>query len=258
METTIEYYPAERQQKILDVINRESRVSVSHLVQMFGVSEVTIRTDLKTLARQNLIIRTHGGAVHLPKPPELSLLIRSKQMKPEKARIGVKAASLVLDGDAIFLDTSSTALAIAHQLKNHNELTILTNSLAVAQTMIDAPRVTVVMPGGYLSRETVSLVGIDGLDLLKKFNIQKGFFGAHGISYLEGLTDVSLDEAEVKRRVIPLCREVYAVIDSSKWNRVGLASFASFNQIHQIITNQPIPSAMIEQINAVGIGLFFV
>ncbi|HEX7555796.1 MAG TPA: DeoR/GlpR family DNA-binding transcription regulator [Leptolinea sp.] len=258
METTIEYYPAERQQKILDVINQENRVRVARLVQLFGVSEVTIRSDLTFLASQNLIIRTHGGAVIAPKPPELSLLIRSKQMKSEKWRIGMKAASLVLDGDAIFLDTSSTSLAIAQQLINHRELTILTNSLAVAQTMLDAPSVTVVMPGGNLSRETVSLVGIDGLDLLKKFNIQKGFFGAHGISHPEGLTDVSFAEAEVKRQVLSICREVYAVVDNSKWGRVGLASFAGLDQIHQIITNQPIPPAMLEQMRFMGIGLILV
>jgi DeoR/GlpR family transcriptional regulator of sugar metabolism len=258
METIVEYYPAERQQKILDLINRDSRVSVMHLVQIFGVSEVTIRADLNALAQQNLIIRTHGGAVLAPKPPELSLLIRSQQQISEKGRIGIEAASLISDGDAIFLDTSSTAMAIAQQLKRHRELTILTNSLAIAQAMLDAPGVTVVMSGGNLSRETVSLVGGEGLDLLRKFNIQRGFFGAHGINHPEGLTDVSLAEAEVKHQVLSMCREVIAVLDHSKWGRVGLASFARLDQIHQIITNQPIPSEMAEQVRGLGIGLILV
>jgi len=258
MESIIDYYPAERQQKILDLINRDGRVIVGQLVQMFGVSEVTIRADLKALAQEKLIVRTHGGAVLAPKPPELSLLIRSQQNISEKGRIGLKAASLVTDGDAIFLDTSSTAMAIAQRLKQHRELTILTNSLAIAQTMLDAPRVTVVMMGGYLSRETVSLVGLDGVNLLRKFNIQKGFFGAHGISYPEGLTDVSLDEAKVKRQVLSMCRVVYAVFDNTKWKRVGLASFASLNQIHHIVTDQPIPPDMMEKVSELGIGLILV
>jgi len=258
METIVEYYPAERQQKILDLISRDGRVSVVHLVQLFGVSEVTIRADLNTLAQQNLIVRTHGGAVLASRSPELSLLIRSQQQVSEKGRIGFAAASLITDGDAIFLDTSSTAMAIAQQLKRHRELTILTNSLALAQAMLDAPGVTVVMPGGNLSRETVSLVGVEGLDLLKKFNIQKGFFGAHGINFPEGLTDVSLAEAEVKRQVLSMCREVIAVLDHSKWGRVGLASFARMEQIQRIITNQPVPADLAGQVRGLGIGLILV
>lgn len=255
METTNNYYPAERQQKILDLVNRDGRAMVSQLVQLFGLSEVTIRADLKALAKDNLIIRTHGGAVAAPKPPELSLLIRSQKNIAEKELIGIKAASLVLDGEAIFLDTSSTSLAIAKQLKHHRELTILTNSLAIAQTMLDAPKVTVVMIGGQLSRETVSLVGVDGFDLLKNFNIQKGFFGAHGISDPEGLTDVSLAEAEVKRYILPMCRLVYAVFDSTKWNQVGLASFARLDQIHHIVTNQLVSTEMAEKLKNYGIGM---
>jgi DeoR/GlpR family transcriptional regulator of sugar metabolism len=258
METIVEYYPAERQQKILDLINHDGRVSVLHLVQMFGVSEVTIRTDLNMLAQQNLIIRTHGGAVLPPKPPELSLMIRSQQQVSEKGRIGLEAAKWISDGDSIFLDTSSTSMAIVQHLKRHRELTILTNSLATAQAMLDAPGVTVVMPGGVLSRETVSLIGVDGLNMLRKFNIQKGFFGAHGISSPEGLTDVSPAEAEVKRQVISMCREKIAVLDNSKWGRVGVASFAHLEELSQIITTQPIPPEMAEQVRGLGIPMILV
>ena len=84
-------------------------------------------------------------------------------------------------------------------------------SLAVTQEMLDAPNVTVVMVGGTLRRDTASLVGPDGLGVLGKYNIQKGFFGAHGISLLEGLTDVSAEEADVKRPLVAACRQVVAV-----------------------------------------------
>jgi DeoR/GlpR family transcriptional regulator of sugar metabolism len=254
METSADYYPAERQQKILDKLNQTGRVSVVELCREFGVSEVTIRADLKILAQQNLIVRTHGGAVITPRP-ELSLIIRSQQQMPEKERIGREAARLIANGDAVFLDSSSTALAIARYLQHHRELTILTNSLAVAQVMIDAPGVTVVMSGGSVRRDTVSLIGADGLGLLKKFNIQKGFFGAHGISYPEGLTDVSSAEADVKREVIAMCREVIAVLDATKWGRVGLASFARLDELNKIITNHPIPPDLAEQVHTQGVKL---
>jgi DeoR/GlpR family transcriptional regulator of sugar metabolism len=254
MESCADYFPAERQQKILDKLNQTGRVSVVNLCQEFGVSEVTVRADLKVLAQQNLIMRTHGGAVLAPRP-ELSLIIRSQQQMPEKERIGSEAAKLITNGDAVFLDSSSTALAIARCLQHHRELTILTNSLAVAQAMNDAGGVTVVMAGGTVRRDTVSLVGADGLGLLKKFNIQKGFFGAHGISFPEGLTDVSSAEADLKREVIAMCREVIAILDATKWGRVGLASFARLDELNKIITNHPVPPDLAEQVRSLGIQL---
>ena len=120
----------------------------------------------------------------------------------EKAHIGAAAAALIRDGDAIFLDSSSTALAIAQCLKDRRYLTVVTNGLAVAQELLDAPGVDVVVIGGRLRKDTASLVGTSGLDLLRHINLQKGFFGSHGITVEEGLTDVSADEAELKRPVV--------------------------------------------------------
>ncbi|MCE1254959.1 MAG: DeoR/GlpR family DNA-binding transcription regulator [Anaerolineae bacterium] len=254
MDPIISFYPAERQQTILDMLKESGRVSVNDLCRQFGVSEVTIRADLKNLAEQNLLIRTHGGAVSVARP-ELSLIIRSQQQVLEKERIGLEAARMISDGECVFLDTSSTSLVIARLLKRRRELTILTNSLAIAQILLDAPGVTVVMPGGRLRRDTVSLIGGDGLEILKKYNIQRGFFGAHGISFSEGLTDVSSSEAEVKRGVICLCREIIAVLDATKWGRVGAASFAELREINEIISNHPVPPELAEQVHQLGVKL---
>ena len=249
------WYLEERQQEILKLISQAGRVTVADLSQSFGVSEVTIRADLQTLASQNLIVRTHGGAVSAPLAPELSLALRLQQQIPQKNRIGTAAAELVADGDAIFLDTSSTALAIARQLRSRHDLTIITNSLAVAQALLEAPGINVVIPGGTLQRDTMSLVGVEGLALLQPFNIQKGFFGAHGLSLPEGLTDVSAAEAQVKRHMASLCRQVIAVLDESKWGRVGLASFARLEELHCVITSKQAPEALVQPIRAAGINV---
>ncbi len=248
-------YLEERQQEILKLINEAGRVTVAGLSRSFGVSEVTIRADLQALASQNLIVRTHGGAVLASLAPELSLALRLQQRVPQKNRIGTAAAELVADGDAIFLDTSSTALAIARQLKSRHDLTIVTNSLAVAQALLEVPGVTVVMPGGTLQRDTMSLVGTDGLALLQQFNIQKGFFGAHGLSLREGLTDVSAAEAQVKHRMARMCRQVIAVLDESKWGRVGLASFARLDELYCVITSQQAPEELVQPVRAAGINV---
>ncbi len=175
----------------------------------------------------------------------------------EKERIGVAGAAMVTDGDAIFLDSSSTALAIAQSLKQRRYLTIVTNSLIVAQELLDAPGVNVVLLGGTLRRETASLVG-GGLDVLRQFNIQRGFFGAHGLSLTEGLTDVSLEEAELKRPLVGMCRRVIATLDDTKWGRVGLVSFAALSQIHTVITDTAAPAALVDQVRAAGVDVVLV
>jgi DeoR/GlpR family transcriptional regulator of sugar metabolism len=252
-------YLEERRQEILRQISQQGRISVSDMSRQFGVSEVTIRSDLQALADRNLIVRTHGGAV--PATPglyNLSLASRRQQQVQEKSRIGKAGAALVKNGDAIFLDSSSTALTIAQRLKSHRHLTIITNGLAVAQEMLDAPGVTVVTLGGILRRDTASLIGTDGLQMLRKFNIQKGFFGAHGISFPEGLTDVSAEEAEVKRPLVAMCRQVIAVLDATKWGQIGLASFASLEQIHAVITDVHAPPDLVEKLRASGVEVTLV
>ncbi|MGA2488635.1 MAG: DeoR/GlpR family DNA-binding transcription regulator [Anaerolineales bacterium] len=258
MEISTVLFPVERQQQILAHLNRNGRVSVSELSQIFGVSEVTIRADLQTLTAAGLILRTHGGAMLAPRAPELSLTLRRQQQVDAKERIGAAAAEFVANGDAVFLDASSTALALAHVLHQRRDLTVLTHSLVVAQSMLDASGVTVVMTGGTLQRETVSLMGTDGLAILRKYNLKTGFFGAHGLSFPEGLTDVSAGEAEVKRQVVALCRQVIALIDATKWGRVGPASFARPEDLHVIITDAQAPSELVEQARVLGTRVMLV
>jgi DeoR/GlpR family transcriptional regulator of sugar metabolism len=259
MSTVKDLYLEERRQEILRRVNQAERVSVAELSQQFGVSEVTIRSDLQALAERNLVVRTHGGALPSARGLyDLSLALRRQRQVQEKSRIGEAGAALVADGDAIFLDSSSTALAIAQHIRYHRHLTVVTNSLAVAQDMLDAPGVTVVMVGGILRRDTASMVGTDGLEMLRKFNIQKGFFGAHGISLAEGLTDVSADEAEVKRPLVAMCRQVVAVLDATKWGRVGLASFAHLEQVDCIISDVHAPADLVAHMRELGIKVILV
>ena len=250
---------AERRQAILDRVIDAGRVSVAELSQEFGLSEVTIRADLQALADGSLLLRTHGGAIAANASRDyLSLNLRRQQQVQEKAHIGATAAALIRDGDAVFLDSSSTALAIAQCLKDRRYLTVVTNGLAVAQELLDAAGVEVMVIGGRLRRDTASLVGTAGLDILRHVNLRKGFFGSHGITVEEGLTDVSSDEAELKRPVVEGCREVVAVVDRTKWGRVGVASFASAGQISKVITDRDAPRDLVDQIRTAGADVILV
>jgi DeoR/GlpR family transcriptional regulator of sugar metabolism len=244
-----------RRQKVLEHILKDGQASVADLSRQFGVSQVTMRADLQMLASQNLVLRTHGGALPAARNPDISFAIRARRQVEEKERIGAAAANLIKDGDAVFLDTSSTSLAIVRWLKNHRDLTVVTNSLAVAQAMINVPNVVSYMPGGTFQRDTLSLVGTDGLGMLEHFHIHKGFFGAHGISDPEGLTDVSAAEAEVKACLVAMCRQVIAVLDHTKWGRVGLASFARLEDLHIIVTDRPDSPVVEQRAHQLGIDI---
>lgn len=248
------YSLAERRHDILERVLREGRVTVAELAQALGVSEVTIRADLQALARQNLIVRTHGGAIPINRlSPDLSLALRRQKQVLAKDHIGQTAAAMVHDGDAIFLDTSSTALAIARHLDHLRHVTVITNSIAIVQELMEVPEISVVMPGGRLRRETASLIGTDGLPQLARYNVQKGFFGAHGLSLVEGLTDVSSDEADIKRVMVERCTRVIAVVDATKWGRVGLASFANIDDLDVVVTDHGAPADLVAQVQARGI-----
>jgi DeoR/GlpR family transcriptional regulator of sugar metabolism len=249
----------ERRRDIFDCLQRDGRVFVADLSRAFDVSEVTIRADLHALSEQGVLVRTHGGAIAADRlAPELSLALRRQQQVLAKDHIGAAGAALVEDGDAIYLDTSSTALAIARCLGGRRYVTVITNSIAVAQELVDQPNLSVVMPGGRLRPETASLIGVDGLDIVRRFNIQKGFVGAHGLTLDEGLTDVSADEADVKRIMVALCRQTIAVLDATKWGRVGLASFAALQEIDAIITDRDAPAGLVALARAAGVDVTLV
>lgn len=252
-------FPEERRERIAALIDQRGRVSVDELSALFAVSKVTVRSDLDELERRGILVRTHGGAVAANSDrAELTFEDRERINIEEKSRIGEAAAALVTHGDAIALDASTTALQIARRIKNRHELTVVTNSLYIALELEDAPGVTVVMPGGIMRRGSVSLVGELGEEVLTKFNVQKGFFGAKGITLNEGLTDVNAFEVQLKRAMVRVAKQVIAVADHTKWGRVAFASFASVDDLDMIITDTQAPEDMVSAMRERGVEVMLV
>ena len=247
-------YRQERREKIIDLVEKQGRVSVAALSEQFGLSRATIRTDLEALVKLGLIVRTHGGAISSNHSNiEMSFDVRRRLRAAEKRRIGAAGAAMIEDGEAIALDASTTALAVANHIKGRRELTVITNGIFTALALIQTPGVTVLMPGGFLRRDSVSLIGVEGRDVLDKYNFQKGFFGAKGFTLQEGLTDVNRDEVAIKQDMVRRAKQVIAVIDSSKWGRVGFASFATVEQIDCVITDQDAPQDMVAALERSGV-----
>ncbi len=254
-----ELFQQERRDQIVALLGEVGRVSVAELSERFDVTPATIRADLDALAAERLLTRTHGGALALDEERlELSFDFRRRLHVEQKSHIGAAAAGMVEDGEAIILDASTTALAVATQLQGRRELTVLTNGILIALTLIDLPGITVVMPGGFVRRDSASMVGDEGHEFIERFNFQKGFFGAKGLTLEEGLTDVNTAEVSIKRDLVAHARQVVAVVDSSKWGRVGFASFASIDQLDCIITDAGAPSDMTAALREAGVDVVIV
>jgi DeoR/GlpR family transcriptional regulator of sugar metabolism len=254
-----ELFQQERRDQIIALLGEVGRASVVELSERFDVTPATIRADLDALAAERLLTRTHGGALALDEERlELSFDFRRRLHAEQKGHIGAAAARMVEDGEAVILDASTTALAVATQLQGRRELTVLTNGILIALTLIDLPGITVVMPGGFVRRDSASMVGDEGHEFIERFNFQKGFFGAKGLTLKEGLTDVNTAEVSIKRDLVAHARQVVAVVDSSKWGRVGFASFASIDQLDCIITDAGAPPDMTAALREAGVDVVIV
>jgi DeoR/GlpR family transcriptional regulator of sugar metabolism len=253
-----EHRLAERRQNILAALEVAGELSVGDLSARFDVSEVTIRQDLQALSHQGVLLRTRGRALATSVMPEFSFDVRQQQQAAQKVRIGQAAATLVRHGDTIFLDASTTAQVMISHLKTLSELTVITNSLKAAMSLLDAPQVHVILPGGNLRRESISLVGPPQDDLLEGINVQIGFFGARGVTVEEGLTDVNLSEVTMKRAMVARCRRVVGVVDSRKWGNIATATFATLVQIDTLITDDAGPEDLICEIRQRGVEVILV
>jgi DeoR/GlpR family transcriptional regulator of sugar metabolism len=243
----------ERRRSILEMLKQHGRVSVNALSEKLNVSTVTIRQDLRALEEEGLLERTYGGAVLRSSPPpvaELSFETRREKHRAEKDAIGQAAAALVQDGFGIALDASSTAYAITPYLKRFDSLTVVTNSLIVAQQFLHTPRIRVLLPAGRLRRDSISVVGNSAS--LPDINLNIGFFGARGLSPEAGATEISQEEAEMKRAIIARCIAPVLVVDGSKWGQIAPYTFMETDAITHIITTDNAPLQAFEPFRARG------
>lgn len=226
----------DRQLQLLDLIEQRQRITVTEIVQQFAVSEATARRDLEALASQGKVQRVHGGAIALETPPpELPILERKNEQENEKARIGRKAAELVLPGETIFLGSGTTVLEIARALRERTGLTILTNSLPVLNTLSGTEN-TIICLGGMLRPSELSFIGHITEQALAEVRADKVFMGTRAIS-LEGLTHEYLPETMTDRAILRAGRRIIIVADHTKFGRATTVLLAPLEKIHTLVTD---------------------
>jgi DeoR/GlpR family transcriptional regulator of sugar metabolism len=245
----------ERRRVIMEYLESIGRVSVKSLSEQLDVSEVTIHQDLRALEAEGLLERTYGGAVlrsaNMPNPTELSFDVRRKKLEAEKVAIARAATALVRDGYGVALDASTTAFYMTPYLKRFDGLTIVTNSLAIAQQFLDAPRIQVILPAGRLRRDSIAIVGRP--TTFPDINLNIGFFGARGLTLQTGVTDISPEEADMKRALIGHCLQTIILIDSTKWGQIAPFTYVEMGKITQIITSERAPRDLVAEFQATGV-----
>ena len=250
----------DRQQRIMEILAIQGTITVSELSETFDVSNVTIRNDLNQLAEQGQVVRTHGGARLAGERTrqEFTYTTRQRINAYQKRCIGDLAATMVKSGEAILLDASTTAIAVGQALKRRNNLdslTVVTTGIWTALEMLGAPGFNIVLAGGYVHDTSGSITGTITNEILGRFNFSKAFMGAWGISIQAGLTDSPLVEVDLKRAIIPRCQEVIAVVDSSKFGKLGLATFATIDQISHVVTDENAPADIVANLCEFGLDV---
>ena len=237
-----------RMRRVLELLQTRDAVTVAELARTFDVSEVTVRNDLTTLARRGLVARVRGGARALQRgQSEVAFDVRLRVEEDAKRAIARAAAAMVADGEAVALDSSTTAFYIALELREKHELVVVTNGLRIASALADAPGVSVIVPGGIVRMAAMSVVGDFASSVLRSTRIGRGFFGARGIGGERGLMDLNPEEVKIKREMAEACERVVGVFDHTKWRRSALFTFVPTQRIDAIVTDAAAPADLVQE-----------
>ncbi len=229
----------ERRQSLIRLLRKQPDLRVPEIAAALGVSEGTVRNDLNALQSEELLTRFHGGAVLTEQKSfqNTSFADRHREHSNEKGIIGRCAAGLVADGDSILLDASSTVYYLALALESRRRLRVVTNGLDVARLLAQNPSNSVILIGGILNPDGSSVTGLLSEQVIQDLHVQKAFVSASGFSIERGLTEVHLEEAQLKRKAIESANQVFALLDSSKLGHENLTSFARPAQICCLYTD---------------------
>jgi DeoR/GlpR family transcriptional regulator of sugar metabolism len=237
-----------RQELIVELIAREGSVRVSELTQRFGVSDMTVRRDLDLMAAAGLLEKVHGGATaasgqqqHSTDEPGFEA--KSHRQRIEKAAIARLAASLIRPGSAVGITAGTTTWQLAHELGDIADLTVVTNSIQVADVLHARPRagLTVVLTGG-IRTPSDALVGPVAVAALRMLHVDQVFMGVHGMTERSGFTTPNLMESETNRAFVESSQQLVVLADHTKWGLLGLSSIARLEDADIAVTDDCLPS----------------
>ncbi|MEJ3743826.1 DeoR/GlpR family DNA-binding transcription regulator [Actinomycetes bacterium KLBMP 9797] len=234
----------QRQAAILDRVRVSGGVRVTELANEFGVSDMTIRRDLEALADRGLLAKVHGGATSMQpgSTDEPGFAAKSIRQRVEKAAIAARAAEFVTPGFAVALSAGTTTAELARRLTDMPGLTVVTNSIPVADVFYRAgrPDQTVVLTGG-VRTPSDALVGPVAVGAVRTLHLDVLFLGVHGMSERAGFTTPNMMEADTNRALVAAAERLVVLADHTKWGTVGISSMASLDEAHAVVTDSALP-----------------
>ena len=241
-------FTLERQNQIMEILKKNKFSSINELAKHFFISTASIRRDLEKLEQQGLVKRTYGGVmlvegVHA----EIPLVVRETEQKTAKTKIAQAAASLILNQDTVFLDSSTTTCQICGFLSDIANLTVITNGIRAISALAECNNVAVYGISGKLRHHSLSMVGSQAENFARDFWASKLFFSCTGLSINHGAMDYSDAEAEMRKTMMKVCQEKILLVDHTKFERSAFYRICSFADINTIITDKK-PSAEWEQL----------
>ncbi|MEX2536041.1 MAG: DeoR/GlpR family DNA-binding transcription regulator [Trueperaceae bacterium] len=249
--------PEQRKRRLLELVSENGGADVGYLATLLDVSPATIRRDLHRLEGHGHLRRTHGGAVlpHVSTAFEPHHREKSGQNLEHKRAIARTAAKTVSSGEVVVLDSGSTTLALAHELKRKRDLTVITSDLTIAMELCDTPGFNVIVLGGKVRPSLYSVVGPTVEQTLTGLNANHSFLGADAVSLKAGLTNASLEEVPVKRLMMFCGQRTVLLADNTKFGKVSLAKVTDLTDFDEIITDEGLDAKIGEQYVDAGVHL---
>ena len=244
----------ERRRLIAESIRSRGVVSVAEMAEVLGTTEITLRRDLRAMANDGLLVRTHGGAVQpagLGHEPSYSE--KAQQAAAEKAAIARLAFAMIRPGDSILLGPGTTTFALARLLVDCPELTVVTNSLLVAQALMGAPRVEVILTGGTLRRSIHALVGPAAEESVRALRASQAFISGNGFTAERGLSTPSPLVAATDRALAGAAQQVIVLADHTKIGQETMCQTVPSDRVSTLITDSGADHAQLEASRAAGI-----
>jgi DeoR/GlpR family transcriptional regulator of sugar metabolism len=246
-----------RRQHILARVATLGSLSNAQAAEEFGVSLLTIRRDVETLARQGLVARVHGGVRTVT---ESNLLYdeRAKQRLNAKQQIGVQAASLVRDGETVYLDAGTTTLEVAHALRHGplKALRIVTHAVNIAAELVARPGFSIFLIGGEIFEDTYAATGRAAVQMLSEYRFDRMFLACMGFDPQGGVTNARVPEVEVKAAAMAQSAWTGLVADATKWGVTTFARIVPLSGINAVISDEQLPAEAQQILSQLGIELY--
>lgn len=251
-------HPTKRQSEILKSVRLHGTCMIGDLAGDLGVSDETIRRDVRSLVNEGLVLKVHGAIVAPDHMREDPFMLRLQENQEEKLRIAERAAGMVNHGDALMFDTGSTTTYVAHSLVSQRNLFAITNSVEVARSLAGRNNNRVYMAGGELRADDGAAFGETATDFVAQFQVDKAFLSIAAISPESGFMDNELWEAEFSRMVIRQAKNVITVADHSKFERRALVKVCDFDTVDTLITTRTPPPPIAAKLKAADVDVIVV